>query len=325
MDGQPLPVPAPRPPAPTVVAVKVPEEKKVRIAPKRHEASGALIGTLTPDETLQAYTEEKRKDWKDIPGRYYYSKLGVCFRKAWYEGKKVPRDPDAEPYEDGDSEAGNAAEEHYITILRSVYGEEGTILKNVRFSMPIVVEKGRTIYIIGRSDPIIVGDNFRILEFTEMKSKKGWPYNFTNFVKAFGKEVPLAAAKVQAGKEGLISINHLIQLSIGVKVLRDQGMKTEKKRLFMVDRNNWSSNLSILLSDAEVDFLYDIGVYWTQVHDGQLQHDKPPEPEFWMGWECGYCPFKGRCGRDGGERRITEVMSSVNDNLAAANRPAARP
>lgn len=326
-------------PGPLAPPVQAPEPPKPSAPiPERDEESGALVNTLTLDELMAAF-KAKRSDHKYRPNRYYFSKLAICFLKAWFQEKGVPEDPNTPIYEDGDSEAGNAIEERIIHMLRSVYGYEGTVLKNIRFSEPVHFEvegpdgkvSKATVFIIGRTDPIIIGDNFQFLDFFEIKSAKAWskPKAYMENMLA-RKEIPLRLAQIESpDSEGAASINHLVQLAIGCKILRDRGLNPAKKRLLYVDRVNMNRNVSVLLTDAEVDYLYDLGVMWTQQHHANLQSDQPPAPQWFMKWECGYCAYDKRCATvcatTKQRRAVHPAMIGINERIAATNKSAPKP
>lgn len=305
------------------------------------DPAGGVSKVLSLKDELEEYSRIRGEDFADRAGRYHFSSMGMCFRRRWYEGKgrlcdcgNDPRICPTHRFAPGRAEPGNAVENHFRLMQESVYagGKEGTVLKDVRFSeaIPVPLGDGTTedIHLAGRSDPMIVGDNLRIRRFTEVKTPFSWPDKKRSFVKSHGHSVPLALARIDVDGRGLVNLNQALQLCAGVHIMAKHGNPPERIVLVYADRGDFDNHLEIVITLPEAEVLHDFAVWWATEHHLNLKDDRPPPPQFMMGWECNRsCPFPGQCLNDGGKRALHPAVIDINGRLDAANeaQPAPRP
>lgn len=313
------------------IAAKLMPPKEPSLFEVPRNAAGGITHTLVFDEALERYNEIANS-WRGKENRYYFSNIGQCFRKKWFEAKGIMADDGLPPrdikskyrFDPGKSEVGNAMEARFQYILEQVYGA-GSILKNVRMSEEIKLPKDdgsvESIFVAGKSDQLVVGDNLDILNFYEVKAPEHWPDRKKSFVNRYGKIVPLHIAGIEEPmrSEGIANINQLLQLAAGVHMLRKKGLSPQETTLFYVDRSNMRNHIEIKLSHEDAEFLHDFGIWWIMEHHTNLRSDIPPEPQYFMGWECRLCPFAQRCKSVGGQRRVHDNMIGINAQLATAN------
>jgi hypothetical protein len=292
----------------------------------RDAVTGGIQNVLPLSDALDAFGEKKDHDWTPAPNRYYFSGTMSCFRKSWFKQmnrlakqaalpEPYPEDPDNE-YETGNSEAGNAVEQHLIAIWKRLYGFEGAVLKDVRFSLSVETDFG-PIMITGKSDPIIIGDNLDVLEFNEVKSALFWAKKHTSVTEKYGRVVPLSLVGVDSPDEaGPANVNNVAQLALGASILAKKGMAPKKTVLTYVSRSNFEDNLQILLSPKDIEFFARLAEWWVVEHHADLQKkETPPEPQFFMGYECKYCSFADACLKAGGTKTIHPIMRGLNERL----------
>jgi len=339
-------------PRQTTAPVRQEPPHKPPAVPKRTEAGG-IAEYPSLDEVLDEMN--RRNTWKGKPGRYYFSAMMKCFRQAWYKEKGIPcdcgKDPDQCPehrFDAGKSEPGKSTEDG----IRRMYAEvlnfglvDGPILNDQRFSVPIDVEwedevmdeagkwrrekRRERVHIIGKSDLLVQGDNQSILAFTEIKSPiSAFKRKMTDLTTAMGsKVVPLSVAGVTEPEnpDGVCSLSQLVQLAIGVKVLKEQGRAPHTARLITVSRSQYRDHIEVLVSPEEIDHLYDLAVWWTTEHHVNLQFDEPPAPRFFEGWACRYCAFAKRCKdqakKDGVALTMHPVVPGLQRRLDALHGP----
>lgn len=306
----------------------------------RDPGSGGILASIPFDAALEGYAAKRQDEWTPRAGRHYFSGLGRCFRWAWLKQKGVLCDCgfkiDLCPkhrFAPGKAEGGNGAERAFQYVLEQHYasGFEGTILKNIRFSEPVEItpDDGEPYvdHACGRSDQILVGDNLRILNFWELKTPFFWKRKFDEIVDAMGRVVPLGTALIEDSGDapnGVVNLNQVLQLAAGAYIMRQNGNQPNQVTLVYMDRSNYGNHLEILLSPDDVEFLHTFAIWWITEHSLNLRDDMPPPSQFFMGWECGYCPFAAQCSaldkKLGKKRTIHPAMVGINDRLAATNR-----
>lgn len=343
------------PPVPTPEA---PAKREPLYRRLKNEAGGfSRMPSL--DEMLDEISEND--DYETRPGSYHFSNLMRCFRWQWYKLKDTPCDCGVpikqcktHRFDAGKSKPGVAAEDGirklYADILN--YGRhDGPILNDVRFSIPIEVtwveeeestkkpgkyiarNKKQTVYLTGKSDTLIQGDNGTIIGFTELKTpiNEFFPKKITNLTEAYGtKRLPLTLAGIQEpdNPKGVVSLHQLTQAGVGMKVLELHGRKPEMGVLQTVSRSNWRDHIEVVITPEEWSFLYDLAVWYVKEAHINAQFDEPPAPEFFLGWECGYCPFNARCAaenkRSGQERVIHPTVPGLQGRIEALHDEAPR-
>lgn len=304
--------------------------------------AGGIAEAMEWDDMLEAQMERSKDDWESFAGRYYFSKIVNCFRKERYTDTDTPCDHGSLPkvclecrFDEGNSAPGNAVEEKLQQIMENVYvkGKPGAVLKDMRISDPIEVEceteSGETIretiYILGKTDMLTMGDNFEVLQFDELKTPMYWPAKKAGFIKTHGKIVPLFLAGIEEPEtpNGIVNINNAVQLAIGVQILRKNGLKVRKVALTYMNRERYREHVKILFNEEETKFLYDLGVWWTQEYHAFIRSGKLPPALFFMGWECRNCPFANRCTEqekaDGSKKKIHPAMVGLNARMAKAS------
>lgn len=311
--------------------------------PVSRTAAGGIEDAMPLDQILEANWDLSQAEWaaratSASKKRFNFSKIGTCFLQAWLKEKGVAGDdglpldhPDSQfRFAPGNSEPGHATEDHVQYLMEQVYakGKPGAVQKDIRMSEALQVEgldeKGepvvQTIYVSGKSDIVIMGDNLEIIDFMELKSPIMWPRKKTAFIEKYGKAVSLNIAKIEEPAEpnGIVNLNNALQLAIGVHILRKNGIRIKKVTLLYVNRERYAEHVAILLSPAEVRELYDLAVWWITEHYSHLCQDTPPDPHFFMGYECKRCPVTARCKSLGGERKIHPIVPGLNERMAAA-------
>lgn len=302
---------------------------------------GGIAEAMEIDDLLEAFNE-REEDRTNYLNRYYFSKIVNCFFKEWCKDNGFPCDHGMEidaclecRFDPGNAQPGNAVEDRLQVIMEQVYtkGKPGSVLKDMRLTDALEVEcedpDGKTvqetIYINGKTDMLQMGDNFDINEFTELKTPIFWPSKKKSFLKTNNKIVPLFLAGVEEPErpDGITNINNLVQLAFGVHVLRRKGMTIKKVALVYMNRERYREYIKILLSDADVEFLYELGVWWTTEYHSYIRSGKVPPPQFFMGYECRNCPVAARCEErnkaDGLKKAIHPVMLGLNKRMAEAN------
>lgn len=322
-----------------VIRAKLKPEQKFPIP---RTPAGGIAESLELDDMFEAFMERNQDDWVSIPGRYYFSKIGNCFYKEWCKENNLPCDHGTDPntcltcrFDAGKSEPGHAVEEYLQFMMEQVYvkGKPGSVLKDMRISDAVEVEcedaKGKlvkeTIHIVGKTDMLVMGDNFEILEFEELKTPIYWPKVKNAFMKAHGKVAPLFLAGVEEPQrsDGIVNLGNALQLAVGVHILRKNGLKVRKVSLIYMSRERYRDYVKIIFSEKEVEYLYDLAVWWMTEHHANVRSGKPPLPQFMMGWECDYCPFNARCSarnkKDGLKREIHPIVVGLDKRLQEAN------
>lgn len=344
--------PVPAQPTPTAEPVPVnvePEELKV----PRSRITGGISDTLTLAESLRLFKKLDKEHWTPRPGRYYASMLMQCFRKRYYEAMNeraiakakssgtplvLPFPPEPSPdwsdFTPGLAEPGNALERHLTAIWRRVYGYEGVVLQDIRLTNEVVLQQDaegtptESIALVAKTDPMFVGDNFEVLELNELKSVKyQFPKKLQQWVEGSGgiREFPLSILGIQTPDktEGAVNINNAVQLAIEAKILTDRGLAPRKTKLSYILSYNWDDHLVALFSPADIELLYNVGEWWAIEHHEHLKKDTPPAPNFFMGWECSGCMFRGNCDKRNaqtGEKRAAHpMMKGLNERLRVAN------
>lgn len=301
--------------------------------------AGGIAESMSIDDVLEAFMEREQDDWTPYPGRYYFSKIGNCFLKEWAKEKGWLCDHGMKEnvcstcrFDAGKSAPGHAAEYWLQNLMEQVYtkGKPGSVLKDIRISKEIRASKTEVIYLVGKTDMLVVGDNFVVKEFMELKTAVFWKREKTEFAKKHGKNAPLFFAGIEEPKRpgGLANLNNALQLAVGVKVLRDAGIKVELASLVYMSRERYRDYVRILLSDTDVDYLFDWSVEWLLRHHENVKSDTPPAPEFMMGYECRNCPFAVQCDRLCKEtkqtRQISSMVVGINQRLAETSGTPAR-
>jgi len=328
---------------PTAVPLPTTDLKptKTERFPVPRTPAGGLAHSMSLDDIYEAKMERDQRDWTPFPGRYYFSKIGSCFRKEWLKEKGTfcnhDRHPDICPecrFDAGKSEPGHAVEFWIEKLMEEVYtkGKGGSVLKDMRISEAIPVPQTDPkdpstgfIHLVGKTDMLVMGDNFRVLEFMELKTAVFWKQNKTAFAEQYGKSVPLALAGIEEPEvpNGLANVNNALQLAVGVKILRNAGLTVDIASLIYMSRERYRDYVRILLSEKDVDYLHDWSVEWLLRHHENVQSDEAPAPEFMMGYECRNCPFSNQCNeiaQERGEtRHISPMMVGLNARLAEAN------
>ncbi len=333
------------------MTVKPQPEKQPSLISTLKDAAGGIVQVPSLDEVLD---EIARLDtWQDKENHYYFSAVLKCFRRMWYEGRGVPCDHGLAireckicRFDPGKSEPGHATEQHIRALFSRVlnYGKpDGPVLNDVRFSVPVPVEwsyeeesqkkpgkyivrtKQATVYIVGKSDTIIAGDNLTVKQFEENKSPIfSFPAKARRLSEKLGtKRIPLSLAGITEpdDPEGVVSLNQVTQLAIGCKILETRGTPPETAILRTVDRGNYRDHIEVVVTSEEWNFLYDLAIWWVKEHHSNLQFDEPPEPQFFAGYECKYCPVQKRCADDnrrlGQERVIHPVVPGISARIEA--------
>lgn len=309
--------------------------------------AGGIAESLEIDDILEIMMQ-RDEDRSIYPGRYYFSKIFSCFRKEGWKEQRRACDHGIDDLEKcetcrfdaGKSEPGHASEDHLQHLMEQVYtkGKPGSVLKDMRISVALEAEcedkdgKGvvETIYIIGKTDTLVMGDNFEVLEFNELKTPIFWPAKKNAFIKTHGKVVPLFLAGIEEPtcNDGIVNVNNAIQLAVGVHILRKNGLKVRKVSLTYMSRERYRDYVKILFTEAEVEFLYNLAVWWTTEFHAMVKRGVFP-PLFFMGYECRNCPFQEQCVKEcaenGETRKIHPSMVGINDRLAEANGSPPRP
>jgi hypothetical protein len=336
------------PPAPTPDA---PAKRETLLSKLKNEAGG-ISRMPTLDEVLDEITDAD--DYEQRPGAYHFSNLMRCFRWQWYKQRGQPcghglpvKECKTCRFDGGKSEPGHAAE----AGIRKVYAQvlnrgnpDGPILNDMRFSIPIEVtwveeeesqkkpgkyiarNKKQTVYLTGKSDTLIQGDNGTIIGFTELKTPANefFPKKITKKTEAYGtKRLPLTLAGIQEpdNPDGCVSLHQLTQAGVGMKVLEVNGRKPETGVLQTVSRSNWRDHIEVVLTPEEWSFLYDLAVWYVKEMHINAQFDEPPAPEFFLGWECGFCSYAGACAeenkRTGQDRVIHPTVPGIQGRIEA--------
>ncbi len=311
--------------------------KRETLLSKLKDEAGGISRMPTLDEVLDEVNAQN--DYEARPNSYHFSNLMRCFRWQWYKAKKVPcyhgQQPDECPtcrFDAGKAEPGVSTEDGIRRLYAKVlnWGRlDGPILNDVRFSIPIQVEwqeeeesekkpgkyilrnRKTTVYLTGKSDTLIQGDNGRIIGFTEVKSPIFmFPKDITKKTNAFGtKRLPLTIAGIEEpdNPDGVVSLHQLTQAGVGMKVLEASGRAPETGLLQTISRANYRDHIEVVITPEEWNFLYEQAVWYVRENHINIQFDEPPAPEFFLGWECGYCPFQKACedqNRRSGESRV---------------------
>lgn len=290
--------------------------------------AGGLAESLDIDAILEAFMAAEKRDWVPLPGRYYFSKIANCFRKEWFKEKGylcdhnvLPDDCETCRFDAGKAEPGHATEYWLQVLMEEVYtkGKGGAVLKDLRISKSIPAGK-ETVYLSGKTDMMVMGDNMVVKEFTELKTAVFWKDSKTQFGKKHGKSVPLFMAGIEEPERtsGFANLNNAVQLAVGVQILRDNGITVEQASLIYMSRERYRDYLRILLSESDVKFLAEWADAWIVRHHQNLKSKTPPAPEFCMGYECRNCPFTKACKDAGGKRVISPEVVGINARLEAA-------
>lgn len=322
--------------------------KRETLLSKLKDSAGGISRLPTLDEVLDEITDVD--DYETKPNAYHFSNLMRCFRWQHYKGNKRPCDHGLQVneckvcrFDAGKSKPGVATE----AGIRQLYAEilnhgkvEGPILNDMRFSIPIEVsweeeeesEKKPGKYIVrnrkqvvvlsGKSDTIIQGDNGRIIGFTELKTPftENFSKEIKNLTKSYGtKRLPLTIAGIKP--EGVVSLNQLVQAAVGMKALELNSRAPETGVLQTVSRSNYRDHIEIVITPEEWNLLYDMAIWYVKELHIDMQFDEPPAPEFFLGWECGLCPFKAACAeenkRTDQQRVIHPIVPGLQGRLEA--------
>lgn len=323
--------------APSTAKV-VEKPKRESLLSKLKDDAGGITRLPTLDEVLDEMNG--KDDWEPRTGQhYYFSNILRCFREAWLKSKGWNCDHELKPddcaicrFDAGKAQPGigteNSIRRLYAEVLN--YGRlDGPILNDVRFSVPITVEwveeeesqkkpgkyiarnKKATVYLIGKTDTIIQGDNQRVIGFTELKTPIFmFPSNISKLTKALGtKRIPLSLAGILEpdNPSGVVYLPQLVQMAIGAKVLDLQGRRPELAVLQTVSRANYRDHIEVIVTPEEYSYLYDMALWWVREAHINLQFDEMPSPEFFTGKQCEYCSFQKACeaeNRRTGELRV---------------------
>jgi hypothetical protein len=329
--------------------------KRETLLSKLKDPAGGITRMPSIDEVLDEMNQ--LNDWEERTARldhFYFSGLFKCFRFDWYKSRKYPcnhgkpvNDCEVCRFDSGKSEAGvgteNSIRRLYATVLN--YGRtDGPILNDIRFSIPIEVSwveeeesqkkpgkyiarnKKATVYLVGKTDTVIQGDNQRVVGFTELKTPQSYfvVEKIKKVTESLGtKRVPLTIAGIQEddNPRGIVSLPQVAQMAVGAFVLHKQGRTPDVAVLQTVSRANYREHIEVVVTPEEYGFLYDLALWWVREAHINRQFDSPPAPEFFTGYDCTYCPFSDECikenKRTGQQRVIHPMVPGIDGRIKA--------
>lgn len=317
------------------------ETKKV--AAERDPVSFELLRPLDIADAFDVANEQSKRVDRD-PLRMGASELGNCLRELYARKSGMEPDPGESWQMDlGIAERGHATEARVLGWLRDAHGEN-QVLQDAPLSRWFDIPHpttGETVRVAlsTMTDPIVIGDNLKILALHEIKSKD----NIYFFHKVQKKWVDPSAPKYEWSRDEMVKVplfmfqaedkangiegastHNLLQVAAEARVFRDEGRDPGQVLLTYVLPGNLRIHLTAVLSRSDEAVLSELAFLWLrQFYHFWIKKQMPP-PLFTMSWQCSYCPIAKQCAemnqKSGEERAMNPLFIGLNDRLERARK-----
>lgn len=243
----------------------------------------SLTEQITPESyadwlSNQRFAENIRngKPWLNTPPPikdadiHSPSQIAQCHRKLYYKQLNAPEE---RPDPAGIFWTGSQIETELIQpYLESVTGPQIFVRNSIWIDAPVDTDQGE-LRIRGKTDPVFVDEECEPLLVTEVKTK--------SHLNTLTEPSPHHVAQLYAYIHGL---NHEWGASLDSGLLLYIDRKTLELKPFVVpfDESRWSS----------------LVVSWLSKHTKYREQKQLPPPIPEAEWECTYCPYRERCGRE---------------------------
>lgn len=320
-----------------------PAESKAKPTLARDPISHELLRPLDiADAIIVANEQSKREERNEL--RVGASELGKCLRELYWRKLGVEPDPGESWEMDlGIAERGHATEARVLHWLREAHGEN-RVLQDLPLSKWFDIPHPETgenvrVAISTLTDPVVIGDNLKVLALHEIKSKDN-VYFFPKVQKKWASDpipkykwtqdeptkVPLFMFQVEDKANGIegASTHNLLQAATEARILREHEREPSQVLLTYILPGNLRIHLTAVLSKSDVDVLSELAFLWLrQFFHYWLKKEVPPAL-FTMNWQCSLCPVARRCNEEnqktGQERGMNPLFVGLNERLEKARK-----
>ena len=220
------------------------------------------LSEMAQNYLLDKYNNEDEDRWTPTEGEYHATDCSKCPRKVFF--KHLGGTTDNDLFSCRNFERGRIIEYYAENVLKEEYG-----YRYIGNSIETEIKFNDGVKIVGETDPVIFGENGKITELYEVKSK-----DHTNF--EYVEDEPQE--------------NHVRQCHVYMRGLGLDECKLWYIKLPGFDDVLHTVEFSDVLWGEIVGFLGDVH---KSIENGEVPEDGPL-----YDWECSYCPYQDKCDKE---------------------------